>query len=168
MRRRCGRSRAPWLRASASAKDPINGEGAFHSGIDIDAPYGTPVRAAGDGDVTGASMGAGYGREVVLNHGHDLLTLYGHLSAIAVFPGQHVTRGTDYRLCGPVGPRDRAASALRSARAQCARESAQVSAHDLRAGVESGYRNFGSVRRSQSRWKKRLPKMGAVFVRVRE
>ena len=45
-------------------EDPINGEGAFHPGIDIEAPYGTPVRAAGDGDVTGANMGAGYGREV--------------------------------------------------------------------------------------------------------
>ncbi|MFZ2021536.1 MAG: peptidoglycan DD-metalloendopeptidase family protein [Terracidiphilus sp.] len=86
-------------------QDPINGEGAFHSGIDIDAPYGTPVRAAGDGDVTGASMGAGYGRNVVLNHGHDLLTLYGHLSAIAVFPGQHVTRG---QIIGYVGESGRA------------------------------------------------------------
>lgn len=86
-------------------EDPINGEGAFHSGIDIDAPYGTPVRAAGDGDVTGAQMGAGYGREVVLNHGHDLLTVYGHLSAIAVFTGQHVTRG---QIIGYVGQSGRA------------------------------------------------------------
>jgi len=74
-------------------EDPINGEGKFHTGIDIDAPYGTPVHAAGDGDVSDASMGAGYGKEVVLNHGHDLLTVYGHLSAIAVMPGQHVSRG---------------------------------------------------------------------------
>jgi murein DD-endopeptidase MepM/ murein hydrolase activator NlpD len=86
-------------------EDPINGEGAFHSGIDIDAPFGTPVRAAGDGDVTGAEMGAGYGRQVVLSHGHDVLTLYGHLSAIAVFPGQHVTRG---QIIGYVGQSGRA------------------------------------------------------------
>ena len=67
-------------------EDPINGEGAFHPGIDIEASYGTPVRAAGDGDVTGENMGAGYGRQVVLDHGHDLITLYGHLSAVAVCP----------------------------------------------------------------------------------
>jgi murein DD-endopeptidase MepM/ murein hydrolase activator NlpD len=86
-------------------EDPINGEGAFHSGIDIDAPYGSPVRAAADGEVTGASMGAGYGRQVVLNHGHDVLTVYGHLSAIAVLPGQHVTRG---QVIGYVGQSGRA------------------------------------------------------------
>jgi murein DD-endopeptidase MepM/ murein hydrolase activator NlpD len=86
-------------------EDPINGEGAFHSGIDIDAPYGTPVRAAGDGDVTGAEMAAGYGREVVIDHGHNLLTVYGHLSAFAVFPGQHVTRG---EVIGYVGQSGRA------------------------------------------------------------
>lgn len=86
-------------------EDPFNGEGAFHSGIDIDAPYGTPVRAAGDGEVTGASMGSGYGRQVVLNHGHDMLTVYGHLSAIAVLPGQRVTRG---QVIGYVGQSGRA------------------------------------------------------------
>jgi murein DD-endopeptidase MepM/ murein hydrolase activator NlpD len=86
-------------------EDPINGEGAFHPGIDIDAPWGTAVHAAGDGDVTGASMGAGYGRQVVINHGHDLVTLYGHLSSIAVLPGQHVTRG---QVIGYVGQTGRA------------------------------------------------------------
>ncbi len=86
-------------------EDPINGEGAFHSGVDIDAPYGTPVRAAGDGDVTGAQMGAGYGREVTLEHGHDVMTLYGHLSEIAVYPGQHVIRG---QVIGYVGQSGRA------------------------------------------------------------
>lgn len=86
-------------------EDPFNGEGAFHSGVDIDAPYGTPVRAAGDGLVTGADLGAGYGRSVVLNHGHDVRTLYGHLSAVAVVPGQHVTRG---QVIGYVGQSGRA------------------------------------------------------------
>jgi murein DD-endopeptidase MepM/ murein hydrolase activator NlpD len=88
-----------------SRMDPINGEGAFHSGIDIEASTGTPVRAAGDGEVTGNSMGAGYGRQIVLNHGHDLLTVYGHLSALAVVPGQHVTRG---QVIGYVGQTGRA------------------------------------------------------------
>ncbi len=88
-----------------SREDPINGEGAFHSGIDIDAPYGTPVRAAADGDVTGETFGAGYGRQIVLDHGHDVLTLYGHLSAVAVITGQHVTRG---QVIGFVGESGRA------------------------------------------------------------
>jgi murein DD-endopeptidase MepM/ murein hydrolase activator NlpD len=86
-------------------EDPFNGEGKFHSGIDIEAAYGTPVRAAADGYVTGANMGAGYGREVVLDHGHDVLTVYGHLSAMAVVPGQHVIRG---QVIGYVGQSGRA------------------------------------------------------------
>jgi murein DD-endopeptidase MepM/ murein hydrolase activator NlpD len=86
-------------------QDPINGEGAFHSGLDIDAPMGTPVRAAADGAVSDASMGAGYGREVVLDHGHEVESIYGHLSAIAVVPGQHVTRG---QVIGYVGQTGRA------------------------------------------------------------
>jgi murein DD-endopeptidase MepM/ murein hydrolase activator NlpD len=86
-------------------QDPINGEGAFHSGLDIDAPKGTPVRAAADGDVTDASMNAGYGREIILDHGHDVQTVYGHLSAMAVVPGQHVIRG---QVIGYVGQSGRA------------------------------------------------------------
>jgi murein DD-endopeptidase MepM/ murein hydrolase activator NlpD len=86
-------------------EDPINGEGAFHSGIDIDAPYGTAVRAAADGDVNLAAMTSGYGREIVLDHGHDLETIYGHLSAFAVFPGEHVSRG---QVIGYVGQTGRA------------------------------------------------------------
>jgi murein DD-endopeptidase MepM/ murein hydrolase activator NlpD len=86
-------------------EDPFNGEGAFHSGIDISASYGAPVRAAADGEVSGAEMGAGYGREVVLDHGHDVQTVYGHLSAMAVLPGQHVIRG---QVIGYVGQSGRA------------------------------------------------------------
>lgn len=84
-------------------EDPINGEGAFHTGIDIDAPYGSPVRAAADGDVARAGIANGYGREVVLDHGHDVETLYGHLSGIAVVVGQHVTRGQVIGYLGESG-----------------------------------------------------------------
>jgi murein DD-endopeptidase MepM/ murein hydrolase activator NlpD len=86
-------------------EDPFNGEGAFHSGIDISAPYGTPVRATADGDVLDESMGSGYGRQVVIDHGHDVLSVYGHLSASAVVPGQHVIRG---QVIGYVGQSGRA------------------------------------------------------------
>lgn len=81
-------------------QDPIDGEGAFHPGIDIAAPYGTPVHAAAAGEVTGADMGRGYGRTVELNDGHDIMTVYAHLSALAVVPGQHVARG---QVVGYVG-----------------------------------------------------------------
>ena len=81
-------------------QDPFNGEGAFHSGIDIAAPYGTPVRATADGDVVTAGWGTGYGREIMIDHGHNISTLYGHLSSIAVIAGQHVTRG---EIIGYVG-----------------------------------------------------------------
>ena len=87
-------------------QDPINGEGAFHQGIDIDAPIGTPVRAAADGDVTLAVVTTtGYGRQIMIDHGHDVVTLYGHLSAIAVVVGQHVIRG---QVIGFVGQSGRA------------------------------------------------------------
>jgi murein DD-endopeptidase MepM/ murein hydrolase activator NlpD len=81
-------------------QDPINGEGAFHSGIDIDAPVGSPVRASADGDVTEAAMANGYGRQVRINHGHDVVTVYAHLSAMTVVAGQHVIRG---QVIGYVG-----------------------------------------------------------------
>ncbi|HEV2214005.1 MAG TPA: M23 family metallopeptidase [Terracidiphilus sp.] len=86
-------------------EDPLNGEGAFHPGIDIAAAYGTPVRAAADGDVTHAARENGYGREITIDHGHQLTTVYGHMSALAVVAGQHVVRG---QIIGYVGESGRA------------------------------------------------------------
>jgi murein DD-endopeptidase MepM/ murein hydrolase activator NlpD len=83
-------------------EDPVlgNGEGEFHTGIDIGAPNGVPVRATGDGVVVKASMGSGYGREVIIDHGHGVETLYGHMSGFACIEGQTVVRG---QVIGYVG-----------------------------------------------------------------
>jgi len=88
-------------------QDPFNGEGAFHAGLDISAPSGTVVRATGDGVVDSAAVMNGYGREVILDHGHGVHTLYGHLSGMIVLAGQHVIRG---QIIGYVGQTGRATS----------------------------------------------------------
>lgn len=83
--------------------DPFNGEGAFHSGIDIGAVYGQPVVAPADGVVEFADFMGGYGRAVILDHGHGISTRYGHLKAFAVAPGQHVHRGDTVGYVGDSG-----------------------------------------------------------------
>lgn len=84
-------------------QDPFNGEGAFHAGMDISAPNGTPVRATGDGDVTDLDMGSGYGKQIVIDHGHNVHTVYGHLMSIVAMPGQHVIRGEIIGYVGHTG-----------------------------------------------------------------
>jgi murein DD-endopeptidase MepM/ murein hydrolase activator NlpD len=73
--------------------DPFNGEGAFHSGVDISCRYGQPVLAAADGVVTYADFYSGYGRMLQIDHGNDISTRYGHLSGFAVADGQSVHKG---------------------------------------------------------------------------
>ena len=83
--------------------DPVlgTGEGEFHKGIDIAAPQGTPIHATADGVVLeSAGLSNGYGREVVIDHGHGMKTLYGHMSGFNVFAGQTVFRG---QIIGYVG-----------------------------------------------------------------
>jgi murein DD-endopeptidase MepM/ murein hydrolase activator NlpD len=86
-------------------EDPVkgNGEGEFHTGIDISAPNGTPVRATADGVVTTASVRNGYGREVILDHGNGLETCYAHLSGFTVMAGQNVVRGEVVGYVGTSG-----------------------------------------------------------------
>ncbi|HYH00558.1 MAG TPA: M23 family metallopeptidase [Terriglobales bacterium] len=76
-----------------SRLDPFTGEGAVHRGIDISTGYGHPVIAPADGVVSYADFMSGYGRLVVVEHGHGITTRYGHLSGFAVTDGQHVERG---------------------------------------------------------------------------
>jgi murein DD-endopeptidase MepM/ murein hydrolase activator NlpD len=84
-------------------EDPFNGEGAFHAGLDISAPTGTVVRATADGLVDSAAQVNGYGREVILDHGHGVRTVYGHLSGMLVMAGQQVVRGQIIGFVGQTG-----------------------------------------------------------------
>ena len=82
------------MSAFGGRTDPFSGEGAIHTGVDLSAPQGTPVRAAADGIVVFAGWnGGGYGRLVIIEHGNGLQTYYGHLSRFDVVPGQEIRRG---------------------------------------------------------------------------
>jgi murein DD-endopeptidase MepM/ murein hydrolase activator NlpD len=83
--------------------DPFNGEGAFHSGVDISAGVGQPVVAPADGYVTFADFLGGYGRAVMIDHGHGITTRYGHLANFAVIAGQHIRRGDTVGYVGLSG-----------------------------------------------------------------
>ena len=83
--------------------DPFNGEGAFHSGVDISAVYGSPVVAPADGTVTFSDQLGGYGRAIMIDHGNGISTRYGHLSGFAVTAGQHVNRGDVIGYIGTSG-----------------------------------------------------------------
>jgi murein DD-endopeptidase MepM/ murein hydrolase activator NlpD len=83
--------------------DPFNGEGAFHSGVDIGATIGQSIIAPADGVVIFADFMGGYGRAIVIEHGHGVTTRYGHLKSFAVFPGEHVHRGDTIGYVGDSG-----------------------------------------------------------------
>ena len=79
-------------------------EGRPHEGIDLPAPVGTPVFAAGDGRVVYAGNGIrGYGNLVVVRHSGDLLTVYAHNSVLLVAQGQPVRAGDRIALVGQSG-----------------------------------------------------------------
>ncbi len=81
-----------------------DGSGAeHHPGVDIRAGAGTPVAASGAGEVLFAGRDPGYGVLVILGHGRDVETLYGHLSAAYVHAGQAVHRGAVIGAVGATG-----------------------------------------------------------------
>jgi len=75
----------------------------MHTGVDISAPTGTPIYAAGDGKVIKAEWGNGYGNEVEIDHGFGYITKYAHMSAFSVKQGQKVKRGQEIGKVGSTG-----------------------------------------------------------------
>jgi hypothetical protein len=70
---------------------PLTRRHNFHQGIDIGAPYGSPVRSAADGTVSVARYRAGWGNLIVINHG-TYTTYYAHLKRFFVKPGDKVEK----------------------------------------------------------------------------
>ena len=77
--------------------------GRMHEGIDLGAPYGTPIAAAAAGVVIYAGWLGGYGNLTVIDHGGGLATAYGHQSSIVVGVGQSVARGEIIGYVGSTG-----------------------------------------------------------------
>jgi murein DD-endopeptidase MepM/ murein hydrolase activator NlpD len=84
-------------------EDPFNYSERFHAGIDIAADWGSDVLAAAEGTVITAGALSGYGKAVVVSHGHGLTTLYGHLSAAIAKEGQKIQKGQLIARVGSTG-----------------------------------------------------------------
>lgn len=83
--------------------DPFTGRARRHAGIDIPGPLGTPIYATADGMAEHAGWMNGYGNLIRLGHGGGLETRYGHMSALAVSPGDRVRKGQLIGYMGSTG-----------------------------------------------------------------
>lgn len=75
----------------------------FHSGIDIAAPSGTPIKAAAAGTVIYSGWITGYGNAVIIDHGGGITSLYGHNSSLVAGKGSQVSKGQVIAKCGSTG-----------------------------------------------------------------
>ncbi|HRW18950.1 MAG TPA: M23 family metallopeptidase [Dermatophilaceae bacterium] len=82
---------------------PISHVWKLHSGTDLAAACGTPVRAVKDGTVTAAGLFPSYGNRVVIDHGSGLVTTYNHLQSYAAAPGLVVRQGQIIGYVGTTG-----------------------------------------------------------------
>ena len=84
-------------------RDPFNGRVAFHTGIDMDASYKSPVYSTAPGTVVYAGYFGEYGRVVEIDHGFGIDTLYAHLQRYFVSVGQKVAALAEIGLVGTTG-----------------------------------------------------------------
>lgn len=83
--------------------DPITGRSAFHTGVDLIAPPGTPVMAAAGGVVAQVGFIPEYGNIVDIDHDNGLTSRYAHLSKSLVKIGEIVMKGQKIALVGQTG-----------------------------------------------------------------
>ena len=84
--------------------NPFGGGGReSHKGLDISAPYGRPVKCTAEGKVVFAGYRGDYGNLVIISHGEEYQTYYGHLSQILVKEGQEVKVSTFIGKVGSTG-----------------------------------------------------------------
>ncbi|MCW3474600.1 M23 family metallopeptidase [Limobrevibacterium gyesilva] len=86
-------------------KQVSRGLSRYHSGLDLMAPYGSPVRAAAAGTVVFAGRYFGYGNMIDLRHADGTVTRYAHLSAFTpgIRPGAQVAMGAQIGAIGTSG-----------------------------------------------------------------
>lgn len=84
-------------------RSPFGRRRVFHSGLDIRAPRGRGIVAAGDGRVVHAGWMGGYGKTIVISHPGGMSTLYGHCSSLLVRNGQTVRSGQQIARVGSTG-----------------------------------------------------------------
>jgi murein DD-endopeptidase MepM/ murein hydrolase activator NlpD len=84
-------------------RDPISGQRAFHTGIDIAASYGSPVYAYASGKVVESTSNSIRGNYITIDHGNGIKTSYLHLSSRMVSVGQTVTVGQQIGKVGSTG-----------------------------------------------------------------
>lgn len=78
--------------------------GRYHTGVDIEGTYSSPIYAAAAGRVVYAAFDrSGYGLHIVINHGNGYETLYGHASKIFVGVGDQVKQGQTIAMVGSTG-----------------------------------------------------------------
>jgi len=83
--------------------DPFNHRSSFHTGIDLSAPYMSPVHATAAGIVTYAGYRSDYGKVVEIDHGNGIATVYAHLHRYIVAVGQTVAEHEQIGLLGSSG-----------------------------------------------------------------